>query len=45
MIKKGIRRERHQIRLPTVQVAGEGDAATADIAQQTLELTRPQAVE
>jgi hypothetical protein len=28
---------------PTVQVAGEGEAATAAIAQQTLDLTRPQA--
>jgi hypothetical protein len=30
---------------PTVQVAGAGDAATAAIAQQTLELTRPKAAE
>ena len=28
---------------PTVQIAGEGDAATAAVAREALELTRPQA--
>jgi hypothetical protein len=44
--QEGARRERHQIRLPTVQVAGEGDtsAATVAVAQRALELAKPAAV-
>jgi len=42
--QKRLRRERYQIRLLTVQVAGEGEAAIAAAAQRTLELTKPAAV-
>jgi len=43
---EGARRERHQIRLPTVQVVGEGDTSTATVAvaQRALELAKPAAV-
>jgi small-conductance mechanosensitive channel len=45
MIKKAFDENGIKFAFPTVQVAGEGDAATAAIAQRTLELTRPQAAE
>jgi moderate conductance mechanosensitive channel len=44
MIKKAFDANGIKFAFPTVQVAGEGEPATAAIAQQTLELTRPQAV-
>jgi small-conductance mechanosensitive channel len=45
MIKKAFDENGIKFAFPTVQVAGEGDAATAAIAERTLELTRPQAAE
>jgi small-conductance mechanosensitive channel len=42
-IKKAFDANGIKFAFPTVQLAGEGDAATAAIAQQALELTRPQA--
>jgi small-conductance mechanosensitive channel len=43
MIKKAFDANGIKFAFPTVQLAGEGDAPTAAIAQQALELTRPQA--
>ena len=43
MIKKAFDENGIKFAFPTVQVAGEGDAARAAIAQEALELTRPQA--
>ena len=43
MIKKAFDENGIKFAFPTVQLAGEGDAATAAIAQQAVELTRPQA--
>ena len=45
MIKKAFDENGIKFAFPTVQLAGEGDATTAAIAQQGLELTRPQAAE
>jgi small-conductance mechanosensitive channel len=45
MIKKAFDENGIKFAFPTVQIAGEGDAPTAAIAQQALELTRPQAAE
>jgi small-conductance mechanosensitive channel len=42
-IKKAFDANGIKFAFPTVQLAGEGDAPTAAIAQQALELTRPQA--
>jgi moderate conductance mechanosensitive channel len=44
MIKTAFDANGIKFAFPTVQLAGEGDAPTAAIAQQALELTRPQAV-
>ena len=43
MIKKAFEANGIKFAFPTVQLAGEGDAPTAAIAQRALELTRPQA--
>jgi small-conductance mechanosensitive channel len=43
MIKKAFDENGIKFAFPTVQLAGEGDAPAAAIAQQALELTRPQA--
>jgi moderate conductance mechanosensitive channel len=43
MIKKAFDENGIKFAFPTVQVAGESEAATAAIAQRTLELTRPAA--
>lgn len=43
MIKKAFDENGIKFAFPTVQVAGEGDAARAAIAQEALDLTRPQA--
>jgi moderate conductance mechanosensitive channel len=43
MIKKAFDANGIKFAFPTVQLAGEGDAPAAAIAQQALELTRPQA--
>ncbi len=43
MIKKAFDANGIKFAFPTVQLAGEGDAATAAIAERALELTRPQA--
>jgi small-conductance mechanosensitive channel len=45
MIKKSFDENGIKFAFPTVQIAGEGDAATAAIAERALELTRPQAAE
>jgi len=45
MIKKAFDENGIKFAFPTVQLAGEGDATTAAIAQQGLALTRPQAAE
>jgi small-conductance mechanosensitive channel len=42
MIKKAFDENGIKFAFPTVQVAGEGEAATAAVAQRGLELTRPQ---
>ncbi len=42
MIKKAFDDNGIKFAFPTVQVAGDGEPATAAIAQQGLELTRPQ---
>jgi len=44
MIKKAFDENGIKFAFPTVQVAGEGEAATAAVAQRGLELTRPQPV-
>src|SRR5215472_10926729 len=43
MIKKAFDENGIKFAFPTVQVAGEGEAATAAVAHRTLELTRPPA--
>jgi small-conductance mechanosensitive channel len=43
MIKKAFDENGIKFAFPTVQIAGEGDAARTAIAQEALELTRPQA--
>jgi small-conductance mechanosensitive channel len=43
MIKKAFDANGIKFAFPTVQVAGEGDASTAAIAERALELTRPAA--
>jgi hypothetical protein len=43
MIKKAFDENDIKFAFPTVQVAGEGEAATAAVAQRALELTRPAA--
>jgi moderate conductance mechanosensitive channel len=43
MIKKAFDENGIKFAFPTVQVAGEGDPGRAAIAQEALELTRPQA--
>ncbi len=43
MIKKAFDENGIKFAFPTVQIAGEGDAARAAIAQEALEFTRPQA--
>jgi small-conductance mechanosensitive channel len=43
MIKKAFDANGVKFAFPTVQVAGEGGAATAAVAREALELTRPQA--
>jgi small-conductance mechanosensitive channel len=43
MIKKAFDENGIKFAFPTVQLAGEGDAARAAIAQEALERTRPQA--
>jgi small-conductance mechanosensitive channel len=45
MIKKAFDENGIKFAFPTVQVAGEGEPSRAAIAQQGLELTRPQAAE
>ncbi len=45
MIKKAFDENGIKFAFPTVQLAGEGEPSTAAIAQQALELTRPQAAE
>jgi small-conductance mechanosensitive channel len=45
MIKKAFDEHGIKFAFPTVQVAGEGDAATAAAAGHALELTRPAAAE
>jgi moderate conductance mechanosensitive channel len=42
MIKKAFDENGIKFAFPTVQVAGEGEAASAAVAQRALELTRPQ---
>ena len=42
MIKKAFDENGIKFAFPTVQVAGEGEAATAAVAQRGLELTRSQ---
>jgi hypothetical protein len=42
MIKKAFDENGIKFAFPTVQVAGEGEAVTAAVAQRGLELTRPQ---
>ena len=42
MIKKAFDENGIKFAFPTVQVAGEGEAATAAVAERGLELTRPQ---
>jgi small-conductance mechanosensitive channel len=42
-IKKAFDANGIKFAFPTVQLAGEGDAPTAAIAREALELTRPQA--
>jgi len=44
MIKKAFDENGIKFAFPTVQVAGDGEAATAAVAQRGLELTRPQPV-
>jgi small-conductance mechanosensitive channel len=44
LIKKAFDANGIKFAYPTVQLAGEGEASAAAIAQQALELTRPQAV-
>jgi moderate conductance mechanosensitive channel len=41
VIKKAFDENGIKFAFPTVQVAGEGEAATAAAAQRTLELTKP----
>jgi moderate conductance mechanosensitive channel len=43
MIKRAFDENGIKFAFPTVQVAGEGEAATAAAAQRALELTRPAA--
>jgi small-conductance mechanosensitive channel len=43
MIKKAFDENGIKFAFPTVQVAGEGEASTAAVAQRALELTQPQA--
>jgi len=43
MIKKAFDENGIKFAFPTVQVAGEGEAATAAVAQRALELTQPAA--
>jgi hypothetical protein len=43
MIKKAFDANGVKFAFPTVQVAGEGGAATTAVAREALELTRPQA--
>jgi small-conductance mechanosensitive channel len=43
MIKKAFDENGIKFAFPTVQIAGESEAATAAIAQRTLELTHPAA--
>ena len=43
MIKKAFDEHGIKFAFPTVQVAGEGEAATAAVAHRTLELTQPPA--
>jgi moderate conductance mechanosensitive channel len=43
MIKKAFDENGIKFAFPTVQVAGEGEAATAAVAHRTLELTQPPA--
>jgi len=45
MIKKAFDENGIKFAFPTVQVAGETEAATAAVAQHALELTRPAAAE
>jgi small-conductance mechanosensitive channel len=45
MIKKAFDANGIKFAFPTVQLAGEGDAPTAAVAQRGLELTHPQAAE
>jgi moderate conductance mechanosensitive channel len=45
MIKKTFDENGIKFAFPTVQIAGDGDASTAAIAREALELTRPQAAE
>jgi len=43
MIKKAFDENSIRFAFPTVQLAGEGDAANAAVAQRALELTQPAA--
>jgi small-conductance mechanosensitive channel len=43
MIKKAFDENGIKFAFPTVQVAGEGEAATAAVAHRTLEITQPPA--